>query len=246
MAVEDGVDLEIEPHHARGLFGVAAHERVGVAHVELRRCREAVVAHDRAQRAHARQDALGTAAEAVVAAGHGRADGDLVVGGHDIGIDFDGHVVGRVAHKDMVKEQIVVVHLIVFDDLIAELAHELRAVHDTVGAKRDDEPDVLLRHAGGAQLSDDGLGDGLARRRAGDVVDDDDGALLAGGALGDGFGADGGVDLFSNLRLGQGRGVVAVDLGNVHVPVIRERERDRLVAVVAVGRQDECFRVETS
>ena len=79
-----------------------------------------------------------------------------------------------------------------------------------------------------------------------EVVVGDDGALLTGGALGDGFGADGGVDLFSNLRLGQGRGVIAVDLGNVHVPVIRGRDRDRLVAVVAVGRQVECFYVETS
>ena len=246
VAVEDGVDFEVEPHHARGLLGVAAHERVGVAHVELRRRREAVVAHDRAQRAHARQDALGAAAEAVVAVGHGRADGDLVVGGHDVGIDLDGHVVGRVADEHMVKEQVVVVHLVVFDDLLAELAHELRAVHDTVGAERDDEPDVLLRHAGGAQLRDDGLGDRLARRRAGDVVDDDDGALLAGGALGDGLGADGGVDLLRDLRLGQGRGVIAVDLGDMHVPVVGERDRDRLVAVVAVGRQVKCFHRESS
>ena len=102
---------------------------------------------------------------------HGRADGDLIVGRHDVGVDLDGHVVGRVADEHVVEKQIVVVHLIVFDDLLAELAHELCAVHDTVGAERDDEPDVLLRHAGGTQLRDDGLGDGLARRRAGDVVD---------------------------------------------------------------------------
>ena len=241
VAVEDGVDLEVEPHHTRGLLGVAAHERVGVAHVELRRRREAVVAHDRAQRAHARQDALGAAAEAVVAVRHGRADGDLIVGRHDVGVDLDGHVVARVADKAVVEKQLVVVHLIVFDDLLAELAHELRAVHDTVGAERDDEPDVLLRHTGSKQLRDDGLGDGLARRQAGDVVDDDDGALFTGGTLGDGLGADGGVELFADLRLGQRRGVIAVNFGNVHVPVIRERDGDRLVAVVAVGRQVKCF-----
>ena len=241
VAVEDGVDLEVEPHHARGLLGVAAHERVGVAHVELRRRREAVVAHDRAQRAHARQNALGAAAEAVVAVRHGRADGDLVVGGHDVGIDLHGHIVARVADKDVVKEQVVVVHLVVLDELLAELAHELRAVHDAVGAKRDDEPDVLVRHAGGVQLRDDGAGDGLARRGAGDVVDDDDGALFPGGALADGLGADGGVELFADLRLGQRRGVIAVDPGDVYVPVIRERDRDRPVAVVAVSGQLECF-----
>ena len=41
----------------------------------------------------------------------------------------------------------------------------------------------------------------------------------------------------ADLRLGQRRGVIAVDPGDVYVPVIRERDRDRPVAVVAVGGQ---------
>ena len=240
LQVEDGVHLEVEARHPRGLLRVEAHHvlvtskeprtRVGGV-VQAEAAEVSVVVTDRLDARHAGADDLPAAAEPHYPVEEDGADADLEVALHNLAVHVDRRTVARLPQVVQHLVRVVVVNLVLVDYILPKLLHEVQAAEGAVAPRGDDEPDVVPGYPRAPKSLDYGLRVLAGPGRPAHVIEDDHHlfGLLRNSAQG--LGAKGVLQGSPDLSIREGLLTLAGHPTPFHIPNAWESQREGLVSV---------------